>query len=434
MEDEDLGALSSVRDAEDAAAPALTGNPQALAVLNSLREEQRKRWDEYAQSIRAARSAQMQQTGPSATDRLASALLAAGRPNRGGSNWESLRQGLENWNQSGEAARQAQMQQKQLAAQEEAELAKMAFEQGSSLENLAAKYAMAPQKSGWNVSGGISTGGEPYATYRDPSGRLVVKTRGGETAFDAPGAPAAGGAPPAGGAPAAGGAPTGDMFVGPDGKTYRKDAFGVPREVFGGETRPATPEEARQFGVTEGSFEGGVFKPGAGAVPMAQLKSEIPKFENSILHMQDQIGLAESLKSRAGPLTTGLGGTIAGFIPGTSAFTFKEDLTKTLGGNIAFDRLQQMREESKTGGALGQVAVQELDALRSSMAALNASMDMKDLTRNLDMVIAKYKRAMSAYQRMVEERKRTLSGGAPAQGGAPASGTIKYDRNGNRIR
>jgi hypothetical protein len=146
MEDEDLGALSSVRDAEDAAAPALTGNPQALAVLNSLREEQRKRWDEYAQSIRAARSAQMQQTGPSATDRLASALLAAGRPNRGGSNWESLRQGLENWNQSGEAARQAQMQQKQLAAQEEAELAKMAFEQGSSLENLAAKYAMAPQK------------------------------------------------------------------------------------------------------------------------------------------------------------------------------------------------------------------------------------------------------------------------------------------------
>ncbi len=146
MEDEDLGALSSVRDAEDAAAPALTGNPQALAVLNSLREEQRKRWDEYAQSIRAARSAQMQQPGPSAMDRLTSALLAAGRPNRGGSNWESLRQGLENWNQSGEAARQAQMQQKQLAAQEEAELAKMAFEQGSSLENLAAKYALAPQK------------------------------------------------------------------------------------------------------------------------------------------------------------------------------------------------------------------------------------------------------------------------------------------------
>ncbi|MCA3573164.1 MAG: hypothetical protein IOC86_04555 [Aestuariivirga sp.] len=419
MEDEDLGALSSVGDAEDAATPALTGNPQALAVLNSLREEQRKRWDEYAQSIRAARSAQMQQPGPSAMDRLTSALLAAGRPNRGGSNWESLRQGLENWNQSGEAARQAQMQQKQLAAQEEAELAKMAFEQGSSLENLAAKYALAPQKSGWNVSGGISTGGEPYATYRDASGRLVVKTRAGETAFDAPGAPAGGAPATGGGAPAGGGeGGLGPIRRGPDGKYYRTDAFGIEREVFGGDTRPATPEEARQFGVTEGSFEGGVFKPGAGAVPMAQLKSEIPKFENSILHMQDQIGLAESLKSRAGPLTTGLGGTIAGFIPGTSAFTFKEDLTKTLGGNIAFDRLQQMREESKTGGALGQVAVQELDALRSSMAALNASMDMKDLVRNLDMVIAKYKRAMSAYQRMVEERKRTLSGGAPAQGGA----------------
>lgn len=175
MEDEDLGALSSVRDAEDAAAPALTGNPQALAVLNSLREEQRKRWDEYAQSIRAARSAQMQQTGPSATDRLASALLAAGRPNRGGSNWESLRQGLENWNQSGEAARQAQMQQKQLAAAEEAELAKLAFQQGSSLENLAAKYAMAPQKPTRLVANPVT------GAMQDPyTGAVVV-----------PGAPAA---------------------------------------------------------------------------------------------------------------------------------------------------------------------------------------------------------------------------------------------------
>lgn len=424
MEDEELGALSTVTDAESEAMPGMTGNPQALAVLNSIRAEQKKRYDDYAARIRAARAAQ-QQPAQSDLSRLASALMAAGAPNAARSNWVALQQGVQNWNQSGEAQKAAEMKQQQLAAAEEAELAKAAFEQGSSLETLAAKYALAPPKSGWNVTGGISTGGEPYATYRDPSGRLVVKTRGGETAFDAPGTPpAGGGAPAAGGAPASGGVSTEGLFVGPDGKTYRKDAFGVPREVFGAENRPATAEEARRFGATEGSFENGVFKPGAGSVPLSQLQSEIASGESKLQHMQEMISLAADLKSRVGPLTAGPVGAVAGFIPGTSAFTLKEEMVKTLGGNIAFDRLQQMREESKTGGALGQVAVQELDALRGSLGALNSSMNPQDLQRNLDRVIAGYQRAMAAYQRMLEDKQRRLSGGAPAQGGAPSGGKV----------
>ena len=165
-----------------------------------------------------------------------------------------------------------------------------------------------------------------------------------------------------------------------------------------------------------------MFKPGAGSVPLSQLQSEIPKFESSISHIQDQIALAEDLKTRAGPLTTGLPGAIMSFVPGTPPYAFKADLMKTLAGNIAFDRLQQMREESKTGGALGQVAVQELDALRSSMAALDNSLDMRDLIRNLDKVIVQYKRAQSAYERMIAERQRLLAGGAPVQGAAPDQG------------
>lgn len=422
MEDEELGALSTATDAESEAMPGMTGNPQALAVLNSIRAEQKKRYDDYAARIRAARAAQ-QQPAQSDLSRLASALMAAGAPNAARSNWVALQQGVQNWNQSGEAQKAAEMKQQQLAAAEEVELAKAAFEQGTSLENLAAKYALAPQKSGWSGSAGVSAAGEPYGIFKDPTtGRVVVKTRGGETAFDAPGAPAAGGAPPAaGGAPASGGVSTEGLFVGPDGKTYRKDAFGVPREVFGAENRPATAEEARRFGATEGSFEGGVFKPGAGSVPLSQLQSEIASGEGKLQHMQEMISLAADLKSRVGPLTAGPVGAVAGFIPGTSAFTLKEEMVKTLGGNIAFDRLQQMREESKTGGALGQVAVQELDALRGSLGALNSSMNPQDLQRNLDRVIAGYQRAMAAYQRMLEDKQRRLSGGAPAQGAAPRS-------------
>lgn len=44
---------------------------------------------------------------------------------------------------------------------------------------------------------------------------------------------------------------------------------------------------------------------------------------------------------------------------------------KTLQANLAFDRLQDMRDRSKTGGALGQVSNIELGLLQSSVAALD---------------------------------------------------------------
>jgi hypothetical protein len=429
MEDEELGALSSVAGSEGELTPEMFKNP--LAVINYAAGLEKKRYDEYAERLKAARNAQFQQMQsalPSKMERLADALLAAGRPNQGRSNWESIRQGVESWNQSGEGARQLAAKQQQLAAADEAALAKAQFEMGGEREKLLLKYGE-PPKSGWRASASMSQSGEPYAVYTDPgTQRVIVKTRSGETAFDAPGAPAGGS--PMGGVASEGGGnalPGGtavgpdSVFIGPDGKRYRYDAFRIPREVFGGDTRPATPEEARRFGATEGSFENGVFKPGAGSVPLSQLQSEIASGEGKLQHMQEMISLASDLKSRVGPLTAGPVGAVAGFIPGTSAFTLKEEMVKTLGGNIAFDRLQQMREESKTGGALGQVAVQELDALRGSLGALNSSMNPQDLQRNLDRVIAGYQRAMAAYQRMLDDKQRRLSGGAPAQGAAPRS-------------
>jgi len=433
MENEELGALSTVAGSEEELTPEMLRNP--LAVINYAEGLRKKRYDEYAERLKAARMAQ-QAPAQSSMSRLASALMAAGAPNAARSNWVALQQGVENWNKSGATQEAEALKQRQLAAADEAALAKAAFEMGGEQEKLLLKYGE-PPKSGWRASASMSQSGEPYAVYTDPgTQRVIVKTRSGETAFDAPGAPT-GGTPAAGGAPAAGDTPMGGgasagggegglgpIWRGPDGKYYRRDAFDIPREVFGGETRPATPEEARRFGVTEGSFEGGVFKPGAGSVPLSQLQSEIASGEGKLQHMQEMISLASDLKSRVGPLTAGPVGAVAGFIPGTSAFTLKEEMVKTLGGNIAFDRLQQMREESKTGGALGQVAVQELDALRGSLGALNSSMNPQDLQRNLDRVIAGYQRAMAAYQRMLADKQRRLSGGAPAQGGAPSGGKV----------
>lgn len=70
-------------------------------------------------------------------------------------------------------------------------------------------------------------------------------------------------------------------------------------------------------------------------------------------------------------------------IPGTQGRNLEEAL-KTIKANLGFDRLQQMRDASKTGGALGQVAVKELEALQASIASLDRGQSPEVLKRNLD--------------------------------------------------
>jgi hypothetical protein len=58
-------------------------------------------------------------------------------------------------------------------------------------------------------------------------------------------------------------------------------------------------------------------------------------------------------------------------------------LLKTVKANIGFDELQQMRENSPTGGALGQVAVQEIDFLQSVLGSLEQAQRPEDVKYNL---------------------------------------------------
>ena len=68
--------------------------------------------------------------------------------------------------------------------------------------------------------------------------------------------------------------------------------------------------------------------------------------------------------------TVGFVGDWSKVIPGTPAFNLKETLA-TIQANIGFDKLQSMRENSPSGGALGQVSDFEnklLQAVRGSLA------------------------------------------------------------------
>lgn len=81
---------------------------------------------------------------------------------------------------------------------------------------------------------------------------------------------------------------------------------------------------------------------------------------------------------------TGWSSLLSG-VPTTSAKKLKTELSPIF-GNLAFDRLQQMRDESPTGGAVGSVTERELDLLASTVASLDTSVDLPTFLERLDAV------------------------------------------------
>ena len=59
-------------------------------------------------------------------------------------------------------------------------------------------------------------------------------------------------------------------------------------------------------------------------------------------------------------------------------------LATTIKSSIGFDRLQQMREESPTGGALGQVSELELVTLQATLGSLDLNQSKENLLYNLE--------------------------------------------------
>lgn len=87
--------------------------------------------------------------------------------------------------------------------------------------------------------------------------------------------------------------------------------------------------------------------------------------------------------------TTGAGGALLQYIPGTAARDVA-GLVQTVRSNIGIDKLQQMRDASKTGGALGSVTEKELAELQSVVGNLEQSQSDEQVRYNLKRVYNKY--------------------------------------------
>lgn len=106
---------------------------------------------------------------------------------------------------------------------------------------------------------------------------------------------------------------------------------------------------------------------------------------------------------------------------------------ETIKANLGFDELNEMRQNSPTGGALGQVAVQEIEFLQSVISNLSQSQSPEQLRANLQEVrqakIDSDRRIQAAYD---ADYGRFTGEGATTS--APAGNRIRYDAQGNRVQ
>lgn len=120
----------------------------------------------------------------------------------------------------------------------------------------------------------------------------------------------------------------------------------------------------------------------------------------------------EALKE-TGFMSTGLTGSVLGMIPGTSAYNLDATLD-TIKANIGFNELQAMRQASPTGGALGQVAVRELDMLQAVLASLKKGQSQDKLRSGLNQVKQHYSNWKNAV-----DQSANVEGTQPSSPGVP---------------
>lgn len=112
--------------------------------------------------------------------------------------------------------------------------------------------------------------------------------------------------------------------------------------------------------------------------------------------------LVDQARDFSSTWTTGFIGSAASRVPGTPAFNLARTLD-TLQATAGFDTLQQMRDNSPTGGALGQVTERELALLQSTWGSVVQAQSKEQFERALDrfqrQIDNSWQRVNRAYER-----------------------------------
>jgi hypothetical protein len=176
----------------------------------------------------------------------------------------------------------------------------------------------------------------------------------------------------------------------------------------------------------DGNLEAIPGGPAANRIVTAENKAVLG--ENALLgNIDNVIAKAQDAAGKTGFWTTGTPGQILGKVRGSEAYDLRKTLD-TVKANLGFNELSAMRQASPTGGALGQVAVQELNYLQAARANLDAEQSEDQLKKSLSDVIGHYTKWKNVIQQHQRERQQapgyptpSLSPGAMPVGGAGAA-------------
>ena len=132
---------------------------------------------------------------------------------------------------------------------------------------------------------------------------------------------------------------------------------------------------------------------------------------------ENVLSAVSDARNLVGINTAGVGSSLAA-IPGTDARDLQSKL-ETIKANLGFDRLQQMREQSPTGGALGAVAVQELTALQSTIASLDQGQSRAELKKSLEKIARHYNNWLETTQGNAPNKPENTGGASGSWGDKP---------------
>lgn len=122
------------------------------------------------------------------------------------------------------------------------------------------------------------------------------------------------------------------------------------------------------------------------------------------------LGKVSEARNMTGFFETGATGAARGMIPGTKAYDLRATV-ETIKANLGFEKLQKMREMSKTGGALGSIAVQELNLLTAAVASLDPNQSEDKFRKSLDDIERHYSGWQSAIAGKAPQKQQPKSGG-----------------------
>jgi hypothetical protein len=193
------------------------------------------------------------------------------------------------------------------------------------------------------------------------------------------------------------------------------------RELQGEGATPLTDAERQQYGIPKGQAayktrDGGIkFGPAGttvkseGAIPPGhrairdvdgnimsvepipgskEAKAAINKDRQQKTYANIVVGAIDDIDTKLATAKippTGFFGGVSSKIPGTASHDIA-NLVDTIKANISFERLNEMKAASPTGGALGAVSDQENKLLQRSLASLEQSQSPEQFRKNLDTV------------------------------------------------